>query len=63
MMAEPTASTVARSSKSPRAGTLTTLYNFCSQPICTDGNVPYAGLVQGYRRQLLRDNAAAEARR
>jgi len=27
-------------------GTLTTLYNFCSQPDCTDGETPYAGLVQ-----------------
>jgi len=29
------------------AGQLTTLYNFCSQPGCTDGYLPYAGLVQG----------------
>ncbi len=28
-------------------GTLTTLYSFCSQTDCTDGAVPYAGLVQG----------------
>jgi len=28
-------------------GTLTTLYNFCAQRGCTDGNYPYAGLVQG----------------
>ena len=29
------------------AGKLTTLYNFCSQPNCTDGKHPYlAGLVQ-----------------
>ncbi len=28
-------------------GTLTTLYNFCSQPNCTDGYGPDAGLVQG----------------
>jgi uncharacterized repeat protein (TIGR03803 family) len=27
-------------------GTLTTLYSFCSQTNCTDGAVPYAGLVQ-----------------
>ena len=27
-------------------GTLTTLYNFCAQPGCTDGGNPYAGLVQ-----------------
>ena len=28
------------------SGTLTTLYNFCSQAGCADGSVPYAGLVQ-----------------
>jgi len=28
-------------------GTLTTLYSFCSQPNCTDGGGPEAGLVQG----------------
>ena len=28
------------------SGTLTTLYNFCSQLSCADGRVPYAGLVQ-----------------
>ena len=28
------------------SGTLTTLYDFCSQPGCTDGRVPFAGLVQ-----------------
>jgi uncharacterized repeat protein (TIGR03803 family) len=27
-------------------GTLTTLYNFCSQSNCTDGNTPQTGLVQ-----------------
>ena len=27
-------------------GTLTTLYSFCSQPNCTDGTQPTAGLVQ-----------------
>jgi uncharacterized repeat protein (TIGR03803 family) len=27
-------------------GTLTTLYSFCSQPECTDGELPYGGLVQ-----------------
>ena len=26
-------------------GTLTTLYSFCSQPNCSDGSTPYAGLV------------------
>jgi len=29
------------------AGSLTTLYSFCSQSNCTDGEFPYAGLVQG----------------
>ena len=29
------------------AGTLTTLYSFCSQPNCSDGATPVAGLVQG----------------
>jgi len=28
-------------------GTLTTLYGFCSQGNCSDGSVPYAGLIQG----------------
>jgi uncharacterized repeat protein (TIGR03803 family) len=28
------------------SGALTTLYSFCSQPNCTDGNGPTAGLVQ-----------------
>ena len=28
------------------AGKLTTLYSFCSQTTCTDGEYPYAGLVQ-----------------
>jgi uncharacterized repeat protein (TIGR03803 family) len=29
------------------AGTLTTLYSFCSQTDCTDGHLPTAGLIQG----------------
>jgi uncharacterized repeat protein (TIGR03803 family) len=29
------------------AQTLTTIYNFCSQPNCSDGSLPHAGLVQG----------------
>jgi uncharacterized repeat protein (TIGR03803 family) len=29
------------------AGQLTTLYSFCSQANCTDGAMPYGGLVQG----------------
>jgi len=28
-------------------GTLTTLYTFCSESLCTDGRYPYAGLAQG----------------
>jgi hypothetical protein len=28
-------------------GTLTVLYNFCSQPNCADGYFPYGGLIQG----------------
>jgi uncharacterized repeat protein (TIGR03803 family) len=29
------------------AGKLTTIYNFCSLPNCTDGLSPFAGLIQG----------------
>jgi uncharacterized repeat protein (TIGR03803 family) len=29
------------------SGTLTTLYNFCSESGCTDGRNPWTGLVQG----------------
>jgi uncharacterized repeat protein (TIGR03803 family) len=29
------------------SGTFTNLYNFCSQPNCTDGSGPGAGLIQG----------------
>src|ERR1022692_2487930 len=32
--------------KIPLGGTLTTLYSFCSQTNCTDGEAPVAGLVQ-----------------
>src|SRR5579871_2218755 len=32
---------------STEAQTLTTLYSFCSQSNCTDGNTPTAGLAQG----------------
>ncbi len=31
----------------PTTGTLTTLYSFCSQSGCADGNGPYGGLIQG----------------
>jgi uncharacterized repeat protein (TIGR03803 family) len=34
------------------AGKLTTLYNFCSQPNCSDGSSPYAGLVEGLNGKL-----------
>lgn len=33
--------------KTTPSGTTTTLYNFCSQPNCSDGWLPTAGLVQG----------------
>jgi uncharacterized repeat protein (TIGR03803 family) len=33
--------------KITRSGTLTTLYNFCSQPNCIDGITNYAGVVRG----------------
>ena len=35
----------ALSSKSPQGATLTTLYSFCAQTNCTDGALPYGGLV------------------
>jgi uncharacterized repeat protein (TIGR03803 family) len=38
--------TMARFLNSPRAGTLTTLYSFCSQSGCADGEGPEAALVQ-----------------
>jgi uncharacterized repeat protein (TIGR03803 family) len=34
------------------SGTLTTLYGFCSQPYCPDGQIPYAGLVQATNGDL-----------
>jgi len=34
------------------AGTLTTLYSFCSQSNCTDGEFPYAGLVSATNGNL-----------
>jgi uncharacterized repeat protein (TIGR03803 family) len=33
-------------------GTLTTLYSFCSQSVCTDGTYPVAGLVQATNGDL-----------
>ncbi len=33
--------------KTTRDGTLTTLYTFCSQPMCSDGDQPTGALVQG----------------
>lgn len=40
-------------------GTLTTLYNFCSQGGCTDGDQPYAGLIQATNRDFYGTTAAA----
>ena len=37
------------------SGTLTTIYNFCSQPNCTDGSDSLAGLIQT-TDSLLRDD-------
>jgi uncharacterized repeat protein (TIGR03803 family) len=34
------------------AGQLSTLYNFCSQPNCADGEAPYGGLAQGTNGNL-----------
>jgi uncharacterized repeat protein (TIGR03803 family) len=34
------------------SGTLTTLYSFCSQPACADGQYPAAGLVQATNGNL-----------
>ena len=34
------------------SGTLTTLYSFCSQSNCADGEVPYAGLIQATKGDL-----------
>jgi len=34
------------------SGTLTTLYNFCSQPGCTDGDDPHLGLIQAANGDL-----------
>jgi uncharacterized repeat protein (TIGR03803 family) len=40
-------------------GTLTTLYNFCSQSNCADGSQPYGGLVQGTDGNFYGTNFAA----
>ncbi|MGD0134516.1 MAG: choice-of-anchor tandem repeat GloVer-containing protein, partial [Bryobacteraceae bacterium] len=42
-------------------GTLTTLYNFCSQTNCTDGQSPYAGLVQATNGYLYGTTTAGGA--
>jgi uncharacterized repeat protein (TIGR03803 family) len=34
------------------SGSLTTLYNFCSQSNCSDGDLPFAGLVQATNGDL-----------
>jgi uncharacterized repeat protein (TIGR03803 family) len=34
------------------SGTLTTLYSFCAQPSCSDGQHPYAGLIQATNGNL-----------
>jgi uncharacterized repeat protein (TIGR03803 family) len=34
------------------SGVLTTLYSFCSQSGCADGNLPYAGLIQSTNGQF-----------
>jgi uncharacterized repeat protein (TIGR03803 family) len=38
--------------KMTTSGTLTTLYSFCPQSGCTDGAIPYAGLVQATNGDL-----------
>jgi uncharacterized repeat protein (TIGR03803 family) len=38
--------------KITRSGVLTTLYNFCSQPTCSDGSAPAGGLVVGAEGNL-----------
>ncbi len=38
---------VAASAPAAKAQTFTTLYHFCSQTDCSDGEIPYAGLIQG----------------
>jgi uncharacterized repeat protein (TIGR03803 family) len=43
------------------SGTLTTLYNFCSQSGCTDGEEPFAGLVQATNGDLYGTTSAGGA--
>src|ERR1022692_4291124 len=43
------------------SGTLTTLYSFCSQSACADGEQPFAGLVQGTDRDFYGTTAAGGA--
>src|ERR1017187_6229840 len=38
--------------KITQRGTLRTLYRFCSQTMCTDGELPFAGLVQAANGDL-----------
>ncbi len=45
------------------SGTLTTLYNVCSQSGCPDGNYLYAGLIQAHRWELVRDNGRGRGQR
>src|SRR5581483_11084679 len=42
-------------------GTLTTLYSFCSQRGCTDGAIPFAGLVQATNGDLYGTTASGGA--
>jgi uncharacterized repeat protein (TIGR03803 family) len=44
------------------SGTLTTLYNFCSQSGCTDGSSPNAGLVQATNGDLYGTTSAGGAK-
>ena len=43
-------------------GTLTTLYNFCSQVNCADGSQPTAGLIQADRWQSVWHNLSGRLR-
>lgn len=39
-------------------GALTTIYSFCSQSLCTDGRIPFGGLVEGTDGNLYGTTAA-----